>query len=61
MKGDSAGLYVISVEVSGELRGETLSADGNAQIELKEKSLRPGRSFNIFQGFFDFLQGLFKI
>ena len=61
VKGDSTGNYIILVEVSGELRGEPLSADGTAQITLKEKSLPPGRSFNIFQGFFDFLQGLFKI
>ena len=53
--------YIISVEVSGELRGEPLSADGTAKITLKEKSLPPGRPFNIFQGFFDFFQRLFKI
>ena len=53
--------YFISVEVSGELRGEPLSADGTAKITLVEKSSPPGRPFNIFQEFFDFIQGLFKI
>ncbi|MCH7552282.1 hypothetical protein IIB49_02740, partial [Patescibacteria group bacterium] len=61
VRGDSTENYIISVVVSGELRGEPLSADGTAKITLKEKSLPPGRPFNIFQGFFDFFQGLFKI
>jgi len=61
VKGEDIGVYIISVEVSGELRGEPLSADGTAKITLKEKSSPPGRPFNIFQGLFDFFQGLFKI
>ena len=62
VKGDSTGImYIISVVVSGELRGEALSADGTVKITLKEKLSPPGRSFNIFQGFFDFFQGLFRI
>ncbi|MCP6726648.1 MAG: hypothetical protein KJI69_01230 [Patescibacteria group bacterium] len=59
VRGDSIGYYIISVLVSGELRGEILSADGTAKITLKEKSSPPGRPFNIFQRFFDFFQGLF--
>ncbi len=59
VRGESAKNYIISVVVSGELRGETLNADGTANITLKEKSSPPGRSFNIFQRFFDFFQGLF--
>ena len=61
MRGEDIGVYVISVVVSGELRGEPLNADGTTKITLVEKSSPPGRPFNIFQGFFDFLQGLFKI
>ena len=53
--------YIISVVVSGELRGDIVSADGTTTITLKKKSPPPGRPFNIFQGFFDFLQGLFRI
>ena len=53
--------YIILVVVSGELRGDIVSADGTTKITLIEKPSPPGRPFNIFQGLFDFFQGLFKI
>ena len=60
VKGENLETYIISVVVSGELRGEVLSGDGTAKITLKEKSSPPGRPFNIFQRFLDFFQGLFN-
>jgi len=59
MRGENVGDYIISVVVSGELRGEVLSSDGTSKITLKEKSSPPGRPLNIFQRFFDFFQRLF--
>ena len=61
MRGENVGDYIISIVVSGELRGEVLSADGTAKITLKEKSSPPGRPLNIFQRFFNFFQGIFQI
>jgi len=61
VKGDSVGTYIISVSVSGEVRGDIVSADAAIKITLKEKSRPPGQPFNLFQRFFDFFQGLFKI
>lgn len=61
VKGDSVGTYIILVAVSREVRGDIVSADAAIKITLKEKSRPPGQPLNIFQRFFDFFQGLFKI
>ncbi|MCH7604789.1 hypothetical protein IID24_02275 [Patescibacteria group bacterium] len=61
VKGDSAGVYIISVLVSGELRGDIVSADATAKITLKEKPSPPGSFLNVFQRFFEAFQRLFRL
>lgn len=61
MKGEEIGSHIIIVSVSGELRGELISAEGSREIEVKE-SLSPGRkpSFDFLQRFFDFFREWFS-
>lgn len=37
LKGKKAGSYIISVKVTGELRGEVISAEDSTMIKIKEK------------------------
>jgi len=61
VKGDTVGDYIISVLVSGELRGDIVSADGTAKVTLKEKSSGSGRPFSMFQIFFTTFQRLLRL
>ncbi len=62
VRGKEIGTYIISVSVSGELRGDIVRVEGNTIVKVIEKTpLGQGRPFNLFQRLFDFFQGLFQI
>jgi len=58
VKGEKDGSYIVSVEVSGELKGQIIRAEGNTLVEIK-KSLRKTGPRDWLQNFFDFFQKLF--
>ena len=61
VKGIETGNFSISVQASGIVRGDAVSAEGNtAIVTVKEKSPPPGKSTNIFQSLFSFFQRWFK-
>jgi hypothetical protein len=55
VRGETIGSYIITVSVSGELRGERISAEDSAAVEVKEFLLR-GRARSLLQNLFDFFQ-----
>ena len=58
VRGKEGGSYIVSVKVSGELKGQIISAEDSALVEVKESVRKTGpRSW--FQGFFDFFSELF--
>ena len=60
VKGIETGNFSISVQASGIVKGDAVSAEGNtAVLTVKEKSPPPGKSTNIFQDFFNFFQRWF--
>lgn len=63
VRGEQLGKYIISVSVSGELKGDVVSAQGTTLvISVKEKPAPPGGGPGpSFRGFFDILKRLFKI
>ena len=58
VKGEKEGSYIVSVEVSGELKGQIIRAEGSTLVEIKE-SLRKTGPRDWLQNFFDFFQKLF--
>lgn len=60
-QGANIGVYIISVSVSGELRGEIVSANGTANVTLKAGPLSAGRPRNAFQVFFETFQRWLKL
>ena len=58
VKGEKEGSYIVSVEASGELKGQIIRAEGNTLVEIKE-SLRKTGPRDWLQNFFDFFQKLF--
>ena len=62
VRGEQLGKYIISVSVSGELKGDIVNAQGTTLVvSVKEKTSPPGGPAALFQGFFDTLKRLFKI
>lgn len=62
VKGIETGNFSVSVRVSGIVKEDAISVEGNtAFITIKEKSLPPGRLSFISQNFFDFIKQLFQI
>jgi len=59
VRGEEIGNYYISVKVSGELKGEGISAEDGIMIEVIKPSPR-GRPLEWFRNLFDFFQRRFK-
>ena len=60
VKGIETGNFGISVQATGRVRGDAVSAEGNtAVVAVVEKSSPPGKPTNIFQNFFSFLKKWF--
>lgn len=58
VKGEKEGSYIISVKVSGELKGQVVSAEDSAVVEIKE-SLNRGGASKWLKNLFEFFQKLF--
>src|SRR3989344_4305970 len=58
VKGKAIGNYIVSVKVSGELKGQIISAEDSTLVEVKE-FIRETESRKWLQNFFDFFQERF--
>ena len=59
VRGIGTGNYVIATLVTGELKGNLISAESSTMIEIKESVAKP-RPRKWYQNIFDFFQGWFK-
>lgn len=60
VKGIETGNFGISVQATGRVRGNAVSAEGNtAFVTVVEKSSPPGKHTSIFQNFFSFFKKWF--
>lgn len=60
VRGKNEGNYFISVKVSGELKEQLINAEDTTMVKIIKKSFPgKGRPLDLFQRFFDFLQGRF--
>ena len=59
VKGESLGAYVISVSISGVVKGDVVTAEGTKLVTIVKKAPPPGRTPSIFKSFIDFLSNWF--
>jgi len=60
VKGEAVGNYIVSVKVSGELKGEIVTAEGSTSVKIEE-SIPRGTGRGWLQNLSDFFQKLFGI
>lgn len=61
MRGEDTGNYVITVSTSGELNGDSVSAQDSKVLTVKKKAPPPGRLSFISQNLLDFIKQLLRI
>lgn len=59
VKGEAIGSYIVSVKVSGKLKGDLISVEDSIMVEVKESVRKTGPQ-SWFQNFFDFFQKRLK-
>ncbi len=59
VKGEKEGNYIIIASAFGELRGDSISAQDSAKVQIKE-SLRGAQPTNWIQNLFDFFKSGFR-